>query len=632
MARQLWLLVVTVLFAFATWITTSWILVLAHALTRWPLTVAGTLEFALGLAWLIRRGLVPRRDQPEIDGWTAIAWLVVILPIVVWLVFVVWRGTVVPVYNHDALAYHLPKAVLLMKGRGFAALDVPEARIATWPCNYELLLSDTMILSQTDHYTAAVDTMAYVGILFASALLAARWWGGGVHVVVVTSVIAAIPIMILHSGIHKNDLLESFFALVVFTAAARWLVYGSAASLTEATIALLLSIGTKINGFLFLAAATPLLCAGALRHRSVATARRCMAFVAAALAASLLCGSASYVENLIALHKLVLPPQMTGGTGYGDWSNIWEFTTMVLLHPFSRSQAIVWNPFAHAYFWWATNDVWMSHFGAVVSLLAVAITPCAIRYRRRGALFERTASSLSALGAYVLTLPIHMHPRGFFAIYGRYIVFMAPFVVAWTVSPMMIELGERAGRRRYTDLVVCVACAVSFARSAIEFGIDDSYEPFEWVEYLVQHPEDRVPFARRNRAASIFDRVAKPDARCAMDVSYDTWIYPAYGEHWTRDVQFLRPTAGRVSIPDDVDWVLIDRSWNYFFGNPGFVDMSRADLLGKGEPTREDLKVYRQLRADDRFELVYQDRPQVQAIFRRKSASEPERGFPPVGQ
>ena len=73
-----------------------------------------------------------------------------------------------PVYNHDALAYHLPKAVLLMRAHGFGVFAIPEARVATWPCNYELLLSDTMILSGEDHFTAAIATVAYLAILLVS--------------------------------------------------------------------------------------------------------------------------------------------------------------------------------------------------------------------------------------------------------------------------------------------------------------------------------------------------------------------------------------------------------------------------------------------------------------------------------
>ena len=444
------------------------------------------------------------------------------------------------------------------------------------------------------------------------------------------AVVAAVPILVLHSGLHKNDVLEAFFAVLVFAGAARWLALGCVASLVEASIALLLSVGTKVNGFIFVVAAAPLFLAGLYRHRASVSAPRFLSFALASFTASMFTGSACYVANLVATHRFVERPDMTGGAGYGDWSNLWQYTAMVILHPFEAREAVVWNPFDRRYFWWPTNDVWMSHFGLVATLLALAAVPCAVRYRARApsSSLERIAASLAALAAYALTLPSHMHPRGFIAMYGRNVVFVAPFVVAWTVSPLILEIDERGRRwRRGIELAVGAACGVGFVRSADTFGVHDAYAPIAWVEHLLHHPEDRIPFVRRNRAASVFDRNVGPDVSVAMDVGYDTWIYPAYGEHWTRDVRFLAPGGGgHVSVPDDVDWVLVDRSWNYFFGNPDFVDMSRIDLLGKGMPTAEDLAVYRQLEADPRFSLVYEDRPQLQAIFHRNGERLGRRG------
>ena len=140
----------------------------------------------------------------------------------------------------------------------------------------------------------------------------------------------------------------------------------------------------------------------------------------------------------------------------------------------------------------------------------------------------------------------------------------------------------------------------------------------------MDHPDDRTPFVRRNRAASVFDTIAGPYETCAIDVGFDTWIYPAYGSGWTRTVDFIRPSAGDAVIPDAADWVLVDRSWNVFFGHPKFVNMGRAQFLGRGRPSDADLKVYRQLRDDPRFELVYDDRSQNQAVFhRRRTAPSP---------
>jgi hypothetical protein len=218
------------------------------------------------------------------------------------------------------------------------------------------------------------------------------------------------------------------------------------------------------------------------------------------------------------------------------------------------------------------------------------------------------------------------YPAGFFATYSRYVIYVVPFVAAWTVSPIARELEQRAARASArpellaaaVPLILALGVAVYGAASLWEYGLSDAYAPVTWVAYEMEHPEDRTPFVRRNRAANVFDAHAEPHDACAIDVGFDTWVYPAYGASWTRTVDFLRPSPGDVVIPDEANWVIVDRTWTVFFGHPRFVDMGQAQYLGHGKPSADDLKVYRQMRADPRFELVYDDREQNQALFRRK--------------
>jgi hypothetical protein len=202
-------------------------------------------------------------------------------------------------------------------------------------------------------------------------------------------------------------------------------------------------------------------------------------------------------------------------------------------------------------------------------------------------------------------------------------------VVAWTLSPIARDLEERstraAGRAGAAVPVVLALGIAAFGVTSIwEYGLHDAYAPVAWVAYEMEHPEDRTPFVRRNRAANVFDGVAAQDDACAVDVGFDTWVYPAYGKSWTRTVDYLPPSQGDVTIPDEANWVIVDRTWTIFFGHPRFVDMGQAQFLGRGKPSAEDLKVYRQMRRDPRFELVYDDREQNQALFRRKGRTSAE--------
>lgn len=610
----------TAILAIATWTATSWALALPHWFSRPALVAAALVELAAGVFVLIRFGALERRPAVAFDALTAAVSLIALSPVVLWIAFVAWRGTVLPVYSHDALAYHMPKAVLLIEGHGFQAPDVPETRIATWPWDYELLLADAMLLTGGDHATAAISTLSYFTFVLFAARIASSWWGSGAHVPVVASIAAATPVAVLHSGLHKNDLLMALFVLASLVWSARWLARGCRASAVLAVVALLLAVGTKVSGFFLAVVAAPILLLGLRKHRL--SRPELLVAVAAVGPLAIVLGIWPYLDNLVRIHRLALPPQMTGGSGYGDWSNIVTYTVLAFLRPFA-GEGFVWNPFRHENWWWLSNDVWMSHFGAVVSVLTAGLVPCVLLFRKRGSRvvrLERAAASLGVLAVYAVTLPTQMRPIGFFATYGRYVVFVVPIVVAWTVSPLLLAAAERAERIRVPVLLGAAAASAAWAAWVmLTFGVHDAYAPIEWVAHVLNHPEDRTPFVRRNRAASVFDAVADAQQTCAIDVGYDTWIYPAYGAEWTRKVEFLRPAPGDVAIPEDAGWVIVDRSWNVFFGNPGFVDMGQAwRFLGHGEPTREDLKVYRQLRGDPRFDLVYDDRSQNQALFRRK--------------
>ena len=169
-----------------------------------------------------------------------------------------------------------------------------------------------------------------------------------------------------------------------------------------------------------------------------------------------------------------------------------------------------------------------------------------------------------------------------------------------------------------TAIAVAVIAAFVFSVEAWSYGVHDNYAPLAYVVEQLKDPDNRIPWIRRNRAATVFDQIAPADATCAIDVGFDTWIYPAFGAGYTRTVDFLPRTRGPVPIANSVDWVIVDRSWYTFFGNPGFTDMTKSYLLGRGAPRPEDVKVTRQLLHDPAWEVAYRDPSQNQALFHRR--------------
>ena len=639
----------TLLCAFATWVAIAWALSLAGLLTRGGL-VAGSVVALAGGAALLYRSRGAKLEEYVLDGWGIALGVVALAPAGLWLAFVAWRGTVLPVYSHDALAYHFPKAALLVQARGFHVFAVPEPRISSWPCDYELLVASVFLVTGSDALTAAISNLAFVGFLLVAARMASAWWGRGLHVALTAALTVSAPLVILHSGLQKNDLVFAFFAVCACDAAGRWYARGCPSSLAIATIAAELALGTKVNGAIVLVGVAVVVALGAWRARAWLRPLPVLLYAGGAAGLSVLLGAWTYVASLAAFHSPALPPELPGD-GYGDWSNLWRFTYLLLAVPFSSNPSAVYNPWAHEDWWWPANDVWMSHFGRAFTVLVVIVVPCLLlgpfarRVARRlplavalageggpgrpdpGASRERAVTTWLVLFAYALTVPVHLLPIGFFSGVGRYVLFVIPIVLAWTVPPLTLTV-QRILRlpkaaRLAGDAVLAVAAAALGAQTIWAFGVHDAYAPFVYVSYALDHPEDRRPFVRRNRAASVFDRIAPPDATCAVDVAFDTWIYPAYGAGWTRKVVYLprTPEGTPVPIADDVDWVIVDRSFHVFFGHPDFTDMGKAwRYLGRGTPTAADLKVVKQLAADARFELVYADASQNQALFRRRGA------------
>src|SRR5580704_11812189 len=124
-----------------------------------------------------------------------------VLLVGVWTAFVLWRGTVLPPYNGDALSYHMPRAAIFVQEGRFTVPQTPEGRLASWPCDYELLLADAIALVGDDSLCGWVGTASFVAFLLVGASLLARWWGWGRHVLVATVLVASTPVAIVHSGV-----------------------------------------------------------------------------------------------------------------------------------------------------------------------------------------------------------------------------------------------------------------------------------------------------------------------------------------------------------------------------------------------------------------------------------------------
>lgn len=599
----------------ALWLAIHWLLALTHTLTRTTVAIAaiGFIAAAIALLWPHRA----RLRQTEVANETAAA-LALLIPLFLWTIFILWRSTLLPPLSHDALAYHLPKALLMARAQGFEHFVAPDARISNYPCNYELLLADVLLLTGSDRLTEWIGTATLVLFLVATAAVAERWFRSRIGVLAAVLATAAAPVVLLHSGHDKNDLLTGFLTVTALLFGARWCAEGGRTPMALLILSLVCGVGTKPNLAAMAVGLAPFLLIRAWKHRPhLRDLALTMAFSAVVF---VLCGGWSYIANWIASGApagvrtagVEIGTQATA-IPYGDWFNLWQVPYLVLTVPFSKSQHGVYVPWAGEYWFWPHYEVFWSHYGFVFTAAVVGLPFAIARFRREGAPAERRIASIATVIAVILMLPAVSRPIGFYGTYPRYFLFVLPVVYGWTVVPLAARLV--LAKRRV--LLGALTLAMSFY--AVMVLINDRFAPLEFVVWTRSHPGTRMVWFMPSRAASVADRRAGPHETMVVDGAFDTWVWPAYGRNLTRKVIFLPQGTDPDQIPAEAEWVLIDRSWNALWSNPEITNMGKMwGRVGTGTPRPEDVELFHKLKADPRWNLVFHNAQANQAVFRRK--------------
>ncbi|HYU24965.1 MAG TPA: hypothetical protein VEO74_07165 [Thermoanaerobaculia bacterium] len=569
-APRLELLVSGALAGTILWIAANWALAITFTLTRRNLLIVAGAFVAAGI-WSAATAL------PLSVRWRA--WSVgAMVAIALWCAFVLWRASVVPPASHDVLTYHLPKAVMMARAHGYERFDVPDFRIATFPSNYELLLTDVLLLGDGDRLTEWIGTVSYLLLLGVVAVAARRWWGQGVHVVASVMAAAGAPLLLLHSGHDKNDVMTAAFAAAALLWSARWCAERGAMPAMLAIACGATAVGTKITAGPVVLGIAPFGIAALLRKPP-----RPKALTAAllfAVCAFLLCGGWVFLQNAQAK---TLPANVSSGVPmaeYGQWSHLWKVPIMMLR--VSLGLSTEWP--------WPSENLFSSHYGSVFGLAALSLPLCIWTYRREGdepLRRERTVAGIAAAIAFFILLPLIQYPQLALPSILRYTAFVLPVIYGWTVAPLVRSLAM-SRFRRYVHAVMAVLVAI-FAANAADMAMNDAFAPLPYARWCAEHPGTRAIFWSSGHAETVVDRLAGPHDKIAIHGAGDTWIYPAYGAALSRAVVFVNSVE---EIPADAEWVAID-------SNPA------------------DTQLYEALARDRRFRLVYRQQRDAQAVFRR---------------
>jgi hypothetical protein len=541
------------LVAIILWIAVNWALAITSALTKRNLLIAAAI-------FVVAAVVAIAKDPPALRPLRAAPYVVIVL----WCAFVMWRGSVVPPASHDALTYHLPKALMIARAHGYPHFDSPDPRIATFPSNYELLLADVLILTGGDRLTEWIGTAFYGLFLGVVAMFARRWWGEGLHVTACVLAAAGAPLLLLHSGHDKNDVMTATFAAAALYWSAVWCVRRGAVPAMLAIACGATAIGTKMSAAAIAIGVAPFGIAALIRRPP-----RLKAFAAAllfALAALLLCGGWVFVQNVRTPPPAAAPAMAAGmpTAQYGEWRHLWEV-------PYLATRVSLGFG---AYWPWPAENLFSSHYGPIFGLAVLALPFCIWRYRGDR---ERAIAGGAAAIAFFVLLPLAQYPTLALPSILRYTAFVLPVLYGWTVAPFVRGF-------RYASVIIVALIAI-FAMNAADMAWNDAFAPLSYARWCAAHPGTREIFWASNHAGSVVDRLAGPYDTIAIRPGADAWIYPAYGAGLTRTVVFVDR-----AVPESAQWVVIDDA--------------------------RDSEFFNAMAGDARFELVY--RRERQAVFRRK--------------
>ena len=612
----------------ALWIASTWLMAFLHVLVR-PAVIGRTAVFAIvAVALRIRAGAFRELANREIDPRAVARFGLPLLPLLLWTIFVLWRSILVPPLSHDAVAYHLPKAALWVQAHGYEPLDDVSFIIGPRPSNYEMLLADAILLDGQDTYTEWLSILFYLLFIVACVAMTHRWWGD--EPVMTTGMIllaGGIPVVLLHAGAHKNDVMTAYFMIAGAVAAGRFMVRSELRALAISGIAFAAAAGTKLHGPILAIFLAPFCIRPLLRAQW--NARRIAAIALIAVLSFVLLGAAP--------HYLDRPQSEPAAASsapaepfYGDWANLWIGPWVLLTGPFSNSVSI-FVP-GHGWWFWRRYEIYFSHLGIPFAIAAVLLAFAFLRYRRDGTddvRRERNFVTLALAAAFVVLLPLHSVPFGIYAAtLPRFVLFLVPVVLNWTFAPAIRELARRNWARTTLATV-----AVLFALHAADNAFNDAFVPVDYVEYARQNPGTRlIPFDP-NRPASIVDRIAGPNDVIAIDGATSTWSYPAFGTKLTRRVIFMPPENGNASVPAEAKWLIVDRSFSVIWLDQRFRTLSQSrDFLGRGTPDSEDARAFERVLHDPRYAAVALRPEMLQGVFVRRDTPLGRRLTAPVNR
>jgi hypothetical protein len=576
-------------------------------LTRGALLVSIAVLLAVAVAAWVRlgqprpplRSVVPvARDAFRDRAVAALAAFAVLMHL-----YLLAVGLTVPQSLPDTMLYHLPRAALWKQQEAVAYVaNTVDARINVFPPVAEIEVMSSMIFSNGDRFVTYVQFLALVAACIASFGIASRLGLGASAAAFGALSFSTFTVVALQTPTALNDLVVASLLIIC----AYFAMGASRTELALAAISLALAIGTK-GTVIF---ALPVLALFAIASQPLSRLPRMLAVGAAGLAA----GSFWFIVNVLESGEPARGAELDRGR-----DPLVERVRLSVVDLFEASETAgtgplgspVWRLFALAL---ATAIAIVFAFrrrrrasaaALLTGIFAFFAIPLLVRWVH---IADRALAQVGAAAGFG-DRPAERLPEGFYesAMHSSYgLAFGALFfgagalvvadVARRKLTPVALvplagvpvsllltafALAYDPQRMRYLAFSVALASAV--------FGIALRVRPLAWtavgltaaslavlVGYMVPRPAGLalLPWNRDlERSARWFiqgesgngdpmafrfmEEQIPPDAVIALDLAFNTYVYPAWDAGLRRTIVFV-PESGEV--PDEAGWLVVGPS------------------------------------------------------------------------
>jgi dolichyl-phosphate-mannose-protein mannosyltransferase len=182
------------------------------SLTAFYIAVAWIIPVVVGL-WIAPRVLRRHVARPPWPIWVVLAGLALLL------VLILTTGLASAPNNYDSMTYHLPRVMHWLQSESVAHYYTPISRQLYQPPFAEYAIAHVISLTRTDRFAFLVQWFALLGSALGVSVIARQLGAGPLGQLLGATIFVTAPMAILQGSSTQNDLVVTFWIVVVVVAA-----------------------------------------------------------------------------------------------------------------------------------------------------------------------------------------------------------------------------------------------------------------------------------------------------------------------------------------------------------------------------------------------------------------------------